>query len=159
MMHTRPHRGFALLIAIVLTSVILSLALALLDIAYKQLILSSTAKQSEIAFYNADSAMECALYFDQQTTGSAFDYTITTAPSITCQGITAKNVTTSTSGSGASAKRTTSYDLPCPAAGTLQARVTVYKWQSAVTSIYANGFNSCDQSDPRRIERGIKVTY
>ena len=68
-----PSRGFTLLISVLLVTVILSLSLSLLDVAYKQVVLSSTAKQSQYAFYTADSALECTLYWDQLTTGSAFD--------------------------------------------------------------------------------------
>ena len=68
-----PIRGVTLLISVILTSVVLSVALALLDITYKQVLLSGSAKQSQYAFYNADTAMECALYWDQQK--NAFDYT------------------------------------------------------------------------------------
>jgi hypothetical protein len=89
-MMTHPHipqRGFTLLVAVVLSSVALAIGLSLLNISYKQVLLASAAKQSQNAFYAADSVLECALYFDQQL--DAFNY-ITAAPaaSIICNGIT-----------------------------------------------------------------------
>ncbi len=60
------NRGFTLLIAVIFMSVMLSLGLALGSLAYKQEILASSAIQSQYAFYAADSALECALYADQQ---------------------------------------------------------------------------------------------
>ncbi len=54
---TNSQRGFALIIAIILTSVVLTMAEALLDVAYKQVLLSSAAKNSQYAFYNADSGL------------------------------------------------------------------------------------------------------
>src|ERR1700743_3560876 len=69
--HANAQRGFTLLVAVILTSVILSGGLALLDISYKQVTRAASARQSQYAFYNADSAIECALYWDSIDT---FDY-------------------------------------------------------------------------------------
>jgi hypothetical protein len=44
------RRGFTLLIAIILSTVTLTVGLALLDIAYKHIVLATTAKASEVAF-------------------------------------------------------------------------------------------------------------
>lgn len=153
-----PSRGIALLIAVILASVVLSVALALLDITYKQVLLASTARQSQYAIYNADSVLECALYWDQQQ--NAFDYT-SPAASITCNvdrlilfGI---GDNTSTQGGGI---RTTTFSVPCasPDVGT-QGTVTVYKYNTGRTIIFSNGYSTCNASDPRRIERGFTVTY
>ncbi len=150
MMRTHPHsRGFALLVSIILTSVLLSVGLALLDITYKQIQLASTAKQSEVAFYSADSALECALYWDQQY--NSFSYS-SPAASVTCSGVSL-SLTTSQSGG----TRTSTFTTSCIA--NAQAQVTVYKQSAGGTSIYANGYNTCNTSDLRRVERGIKATY
>lgn len=60
------QRGFALLIAVIFMSVMLTLGLALGSLGYKQQILASAAIESQHAFYAADAALECALYADQQ---------------------------------------------------------------------------------------------
>ncbi len=62
----REHHGFALLIAIIFMSVMLSFGLTLSSLGYKQELLSSSVAQSRVAFYAADSALECVLYMDQQ---------------------------------------------------------------------------------------------
>lgn len=155
-MHKEP-RGFTLLIAVVLTSVLLSVGLALLDIALKQVTLSSTARQSQYAFYAADSAMECALYWDQQQ--NAFSYA-TPLSTIRCA---ATDIALSSSVSGN--VRTTTFSIPCP--GGASATVTVYKTQGSATCnsgtaqscLYASGYNVCSATDPKRIERGLKVFY
>ncbi len=157
-MMTNPQRGFTLLIAVILTSVLLSVGLALLDVAYKQVTLSSTARQSQTAFYAADSALECALYWDQQH--NAFSYT---APAAT---ITCGNRTITPSSSVSGGIRTTTFDMACPSGGT-SAQVTIRKGNVGVfcntlgnsNCLYANGYNSCNVSDERRIERGLKVVY
>lgn len=70
---TTGSRGFALLIAVIFMSVMLSLGLALGSLGYKQETLASSAIESQYAFYTADTALECALYADQQQ--NLFTYT------------------------------------------------------------------------------------
>ena len=64
----RPYysssKGFTLIIALLVTSIILSVGLAIANISYKQQILSSTQNDSLKAFYAADAGIECALYWD-----------------------------------------------------------------------------------------------
>ena len=151
MMHT-THRGFALLISVILTSVVLALGIALLDIAYKQVLLSSSAKNSQYAFYNADSALECALYYDQKI--NAFYYGSTYAGSVQCSNIAVSNFAANQNGS----QRTTVFSVPC-ASGGISADITIIKTPSGTTNIYANGYNSCDASSPSRVERGLKAKY
>ena len=83
MKHTQ--RGFALLIAVIFMSVMLSFGLALGSLSYKQQVLASSAIASQYAFYAADAGLECALYADQQQ--STFAYTSdmsAAAPAMTC---------------------------------------------------------------------------
>lgn len=65
-------RGFALLIAVIFMSVMLSFGLTLGSLGYKQQVLASSAIGSQYAFYAADAALECALYADQQQ--NLFEY-------------------------------------------------------------------------------------
>lgn len=153
----KEPRGFTLLIAILLSTIAVTLGVSLLEVSYKQVILSSTAKQSQYAFYSADSAMECALYYDQQF--NAFSYSNPMASgSITCDTRVITNFTNPTSGFGQNAKRITTFTVPCAGSGE-SAEVIVYKYNSGVTNIYANGYNTCNANDARRIERGLKVSY
>lgn len=156
MTHTPSPRGFTLLVGIILTSVLLAVGLALLDITYKQVTLSSAARQSQYAFYAADSAMECALYWDQQH--NAFGYT---SPLST---IRCANTDISLSSSVSGGTRTTTFQTPC--VNNQTASVTVLKTTgaacsgaSATSCLYASGYSSCNASDPRRIERGLLVRF
>jgi len=56
--------GFAILYAVLMVSIVLTISLTLLDISYKQLILSSINEESKIAYYAATSAINCALFWD-----------------------------------------------------------------------------------------------
>ncbi len=164
MIHPSPApRGVTLLIAIIFTTVVLSVSLALLDITYKQVVLASAAKQSQYAFYSADSAMECALYWDQQK--NAFAYTASpyltggfTCPDNSSALRTISPQTAPNSTMVVGTTRTTIFYIPCQGSGTL-GRVTVTKDNLNNTSIFTTGYSTCNASDPRRTERGLKVTY
>lgn len=156
-----PRRGFALVVAVIFSSVVLAVGLALLDITYKQILLAGTAKNSQYAFYNADSALECALYWDQKDPSgrSAFDYNAPRASaSIGCDNnVAITNYASSVVIIGGTNTRKTVYDIPCP--GGNSAHVEVYKTAANATEIYASGYNYCQSSNPARIERGIRVKY
>ena len=53
--------GFALIMALIISSVVLSIGLSMLSITIKQVDLVATARESEIAFQAASLAMDCAL--------------------------------------------------------------------------------------------------
>lgn len=148
-----PQRGFTLLIAVILASVALSIGIALLDIAYKQVVLASAARQSQTAFYHADTALECALYWDQQA--NAFSYS-NPALEITCN--TETLALTANNAPAPPSPRVRTFTIPCEGSG-VSASTTIYKWNTGSTTIYASGFNTCDEDNIRRVERGLKVTY
>lgn len=154
-----PPRGFTLVIALVLSAVVLAVGMALTDIAVKQLQLSSSAKNSQIAFYNADSALECALYYDQKV--NAFYYNESQNISIVCNGLTLSsyaslsNYAETQNGSA----RTTTFSIPCADSSGVTANITIIKTPTGTTNIYANGYNTCRATDSNRIERGLKIQY
>ncbi len=83
----KEQRGFALLIAVIFMSVMLTFGLALGSLGYKQEVLASGALGSQYAFYVADAALECALYADQQQDTFAYTSNMSApAPSMTCGG-------------------------------------------------------------------------
>lgn len=57
-------RGFTLLLAVLAASIALVLGTSIFQIAVKQVKLSSISRDSEYAFYAADTAAECALYWN-----------------------------------------------------------------------------------------------
>ncbi len=60
------EHGFTVLLAALVASLVLSLGISVFTVAQKQLVLSSTGRNSQYAFYAADSAAECALYWDMR---------------------------------------------------------------------------------------------
>ncbi len=68
--HTRERglpagqAGFTLLLAALTASIVLALGSAIFSIAQKQLTLSAIGRDSQFAFYAADTAVECVLFWD-----------------------------------------------------------------------------------------------
>lgn len=60
----RQQRGFTLLLAALVSSIVLAVGAAIFGIAQKQVLLSAIGRDSQFAFYAADTAAECALYWD-----------------------------------------------------------------------------------------------
>jgi hypothetical protein len=64
MRRPRHQPGFTLLLAALVGSLVLALGLSIVAIARKSVTLSSIGRDSQFAFYAADTAAECALYWD-----------------------------------------------------------------------------------------------
>jgi len=63
-----PHRrqqGFTLLLAVLVASIFLAVAATVSVATSKNIIFSTSGRESQFAFYAADSGIECALYWDK----------------------------------------------------------------------------------------------
>ncbi|MFA6430561.1 MAG: hypothetical protein WC229_01560 [Candidatus Paceibacterota bacterium] len=60
----RSTKGFAMLFAVLTASLLLTIGISIFNISFKELSISTNARESQIAFFAADSARECALYWD-----------------------------------------------------------------------------------------------
>jgi Tfp pilus assembly protein PilX len=58
-----PHKGFALLLALIVSSVVLAIGASILSISINQVNLSSTARESEFAFQAAHAGIDCLWYW------------------------------------------------------------------------------------------------
>lgn len=161
----KNKNGFALLISIIFTSVVLALSLALSSIGYKQQVLASVSVGSQHAFYAADAALECALYADQQE--NLFNYATHSASNppnaIMCNDVPATQLSYSYD-----ATRLLVLERLSLSANRC-ADITVYKYavpQSGVaTRIFSQGYDtSCDTvtnqpANARFVSRGINIRY
>jgi len=153
MNHLNTSRGFTLLLSVLIGSVLLALGYAIFNIVSKDIILSSSGRDSQFAFYAADSGIECALYWDYQ--GNAF----ATSSALTEVSCGASSATLTRVYEGATYVTTLSFPLggsltdPCTT-------VEVSKVPDPVrTIVVASGYNTCVTTNPRRIERSIRVQY
>ncbi len=153
----REKKGFVLLVAVLISALLLSLGIAILNSTLKELRLSSLGRDSQFAFYASDSGSECALYWDIR--GRAFatstDSKVPTS-GLFCnnQDITA-NPGWSSSKTSNSAKTTFSLSFPPES---YCVTVVVDKVGSK-TTIESRGYNTCDPNNPRRVERALRTVY
>lgn len=151
----RPHeRGFTILLAALVAALVLALGISVFSVAQKQLILSSTGRNSQYAFYTADTAAECALYWDMQH--SAFDPATTTS-SLSCDTETAINVTHVTVAEGRD-EFTFQFNPNGYCADVIVTKSTVHPR----TTIHADGFsvNCVDvETSARVLQRSVELTY
>jgi hypothetical protein len=148
----QPARGFTLLIAALVGSLLLSIAFAIFNITYKEVILASTGRESQVSFFAADSALECALYWDQ--VHDAFQIA-SPLSSISCGG---SSVTVDTSTQGTASIREFSLTLN---GGAECAEVIITKETAPTThtQIESYGYNTCAVGGNRKTERALRVTY
>lgn len=143
--------GYTLLFAVLIASLVLSIGLSVFNISMKEFILSSAGRESQFAFYAADTGIECALYWDFQQ--AAFSST-TQANTIRCLGL--DRVV-----GGVLLGEESRFTLTFPPPEEYCVEVVVVKEDVSPrrTRIEARGRNSCDPTYGRRVERAIRVRY
>ncbi len=159
----KGHEGFVILFVVLIASIILLIGAGVFTISIKQNVLSSTARESQLAFSAADSGVECALYYD-----SLLHFSSSSVGTIECADTT---ITVNPSAPGvfefdlplAPIIGSTSTNLPC-------AHVYIDKFfvgdnATEYTYILSRGYNVCDANaepvltDPLLLERVLDVKY
>lgn len=155
----RSARGFTLLFAVLVGSLLFSVGLAVANLAIKELTLSAAGKESEKAFYAADTGIECALYWDRRVAGTFPDSE--TAPrraSITCNAaaiaLTVANETPS------AATTTFRIDISPSCADVVVGKTEAQGGPAGSTVIESRGRSECGAAEnPARVERALRVRY
>lgn len=143
------NRGFTLFVAVVTAGVLLLVATGVANLAVRQTLISSSGKESQYAFYAADTGIECALYWDVNDPSGVSAFSTSSISQIQCGGSTFDVGGTEESIFG---PITFSSDPYC-------AYVTVIKDDDGSTTIESRGYNTCDTSNRRRVERAIRAKY
>jgi Tfp pilus assembly protein PilX len=161
-------KGIALIFSIFLSTIFLTIALGTLNIAVKELNFSSSAKDTNNAFYAADSGIECALLNDK--TGST-TFTQETEARIFCFGAGEIQINYSVS-INSDSQDFNFFITNLGSDGRSCVKVNVFKTLDTTidpsevlsTKITARGYNvgdyECSSSDiNNRVERVIEVNY
>jgi len=150
--------GYAILFAVVIVSVISIIAVGLSNTTFKQLILSSVARDSQTSFFESDTATECALYAD------AVENLTYGSPSPWQCGVdrNGRNYSLelgplSTGGNGYEANPSAPDASPC-FEFSVENIIPINPGDPS-TKVRGRGYNSCDKTSPRTVEREIQVTY
>lgn len=144
------QKGFAMLFTVLVISIILSISIGISNITFKQNILSSIAKDSQIAFFAADSGIECGLIHDMSTEN--FKKGSTSVPSsITCGDLTFNFSQTKSGTDYFYYEEDTSNNSVC--------RIIIFdKTDNSLSRVQARGYNICQES-PRQVERALEARY
>lgn len=150
------NKGYAILYTLVIVSIISAISIGVAHSVQKQLVLSSLARDSQMAFYAADTAAECALYANENPNNN---------PNLGLPGLG------STWNCGKDDKGNDfviDYSITplglfaldaIPLSGGSCFLTTIDKTVPSVITIIVKGYNTCDNSSARQVERGIRVDY
>jgi len=169
--HKKTQKGFTILVAVITAGILLIIAMSIGGIALKEQVLSTANKESQIAFYAADTGMECALYWDQKkgafapgidaATGNAIKPTV--LPSINCNNGNVSQMTDS--GGDITHYSYTFLVSKLPIANSTSGSCAVVEITKDIsntsktyTTIQSYGYDTCDPT-LNRLERGITTTY
>jgi hypothetical protein len=167
-------RGFSLLFAVLTGSLVLAIGIAMAGIASKELTLSSIGRESQFAFYAADTGSECALYWDLKNSSGISAFSTTTAGSINCMYTSIQTgsqniagVGMSLVGGGGNGSPTSVFQVdfntgsdPKPYCARVWVKKEYYLDNGKLkpkTTIESRGYNTCGAS-ATKVERAIRVT-
>ena len=150
------QRGFTLLLAALVSSLVLALGISIVSIARKSVTLSSITRDSQFAFYAADSAAECGLYWDLRY----LYFGTTSPPGLSPSDVTCDNQQINATGRQATEPYTMTYEYE---SGGYCAQVSVSKnTTNPRTVIHADGFSvGCSEIDTssRSLQRSVELRY
>ncbi len=159
-------RGFTLLLAALVASIVLALGSSIFSIAKKQITLSSLGRDSQFAFYAADTIAECALYYDVRFSAFATSSASALMGPIQCDGmIVTPTLDASTANSAASHFSVTIFtkdenDVAQP--GNCAEIIMTKNAIAPYTVIHANGYSTeclTLTSSGRALQRSIEIQY
>ena len=184
--YLKKNKGYTLLFAVIVSSVVLSIGISILTISKKEFLLSSSARESTSAFNAADSALECILFWENEgklatsSTGFGSDtiecggisvpisYSITsTGPYGGVYSVSSLNIKTEANNTGNTAcalvNITKDYYLNSNISASAIIRTKIESrgynmgWETTVSSGFTQG--SCTGKSPKKVERAIEYTY
>jgi hypothetical protein len=154
-------KGFTLLLAVLVSSILIALGSAIFDIISKEIVLSSSGRESQFAFFAADTGVECALYWDIKH--DAFSTTsIGVINEVECAGAPRTLTRDLQNPGGPSETLVTTYTFPLGSGAESDPCSSVRVTRSHYpieTVIESAGYNTCVADDALRLERAIRVTY
>lgn len=162
----KKNQGIALLLAITVTGLLLLVSLAISNIAFRELLLSSTGRESQVAFFAANSGIECALYWDQKHSdifATSSESVVADPQVLSCGNNDGVEVTSEES--GAYYRNSFHFDIqPSSCAEVIVDKIENVTSDPSVMSIHtkiqSRGYNTlCDGISSRKLERAIEVNY
>ncbi len=156
----KASSGFTILFAVLIGSLLLSIGLFISRLSVKEITLATAGRNSETAFFAADTGIECALYWDFRVRGLFPSSNKGSAPTpIDCNGNANTVVSVSAqSSTAATSTFTLNFTQGSDPAGC--ALVSVGKTVFGSTIIESRGRNECGLTqNPARVERALRARY
>ncbi len=160
------QRGFALLFAVLTGSMLLAVGLAIFSIALKELDLSTAGRESQYAFYAADSGLECALYYDSEGVfpENGEDEGFSPA-SVVCPN-NLQFLENASSADADSAITTFTFEIPQSDSITTPCAIVSVEKEAVAgsaegevsTTIVSRGYNTC-RAGAQQVERALQAVY
>jgi hypothetical protein len=157
--HKTKEGGYAILFTVVIVGIISIITFGLSNTAYKQTILSSVARDSTTAFYQADIGSECAMYVDNKFRDNGMN---STEPDWMCGGSVVVFNEPTTEAITDGNKYTYSLIMPDETSISKCFRIEIIKSETSAlisTEINSRGYNICNKGNMRTVERALRVTY
>ena len=149
------NSGVTLFIAIIVMGTLLLISTTIVNVAVREAFITRTARESQFAFYAADTGAECAIYWDVKNPSGISAFSTTTGSTIFCNK-DANNLSNQwvVGGSDTSIINKITF-FPDPYC----AIVTIRKNDDGSTEVESFGYNTCDPASSQRVERAVRVTY
>jgi len=149
----KKNRGFVILYAVMISSMLLAISLGVANISLKEINFSTSAKDTNDAFFATDTGAECALLNDKST-GSVF--VDPNSPTITCNN-------SSIIANESPALFWSFIISGLGSGGQGCAKVTVDKRNLPITQLVSKGYNdggsTCTTQTSNSVERQLELNY
>lgn len=171
----KKEKGVAVLFAVLVAVLLVSIGATIVSIALRQTILSSTGRESQVAFYAANTVMDCALFWDLNPPAPASGDPADQEYVFPVDGLSQIPISVPVTCSGddftadwdTSVTDETEFEITITSSLTGKqycGKAKVVKNYSAgdtTTLIQATGYNlNCsDLTSPRAVERGLELYY
>ena len=155
MKYPQTQQGFTLFIALVVMGTLLLISTGIVNLALKQSFIASAGRESQMAFYAADTGIECVLYWDISSPTGQSSFLTSSGATINCNRDANNPGNQWVVGGNAVSIVGPITFLPDPYC----AIVTVTKNADGTTEVRSLGYNSCDAANPRRVERAVRARY
>ena len=161
----QKNKGFTVLFSVVVSALVLAIGLSIANITLKQIRISTLGRDSQVAFYAADSGSECVMYHDliNEAFATSSESDQAALPdTISCFGGEGNVEIDSLEDDSATSTITLSDDQ---GASGFCANVQIGKYDTNddgytdKTIILSRGYNLCNIDSTRLLERGIRIKY
>jgi hypothetical protein len=181
------HKGFTLLFAVLVSTLVVAIGATVVSIALRQTILSGTSRESQYAFYAANTVLECVFYWDviglPTATGKVFPSSAEialTAGEMNDVKCSNGNIVTGAGFEGGTSFADSGWIRNPATPNVTNVKIEIFDTTgqydhrycaeasiskivmadgTTVTTIQAKGYNTCDLDSPRAVERGLVQSY